>query len=49
MDCDTQCIFITEGNTMPDVPGSAVGVASYALLRLIVTLRGRASRLDARR
>jgi len=40
MDCDTQCIFSAEGNTMPDTPGSAVGVASYALLHLIATLRG---------
>jgi hypothetical protein len=40
MDCDTQCIFSAEGNTMPDTPGSAVGVAIYALLHLIATLRG---------
>jgi hypothetical protein len=40
MDCDTQCIFIAEGNTMPDTSGSAVGVATYALLHLIATLRG---------
>jgi len=37
MDCDTQCIFSAEGNTMPDTPG---GVATYALLHLIATLRG---------
>jgi hypothetical protein len=40
MDCDTQCIFSAAGNTMPDKPGSAVGVASYVLLHLIATLRG---------
>ena len=40
MDCDTQCVFSAEGNTMPETPGSAMGVASYALLHLIATLRG---------
>jgi hypothetical protein len=40
MDCDTQCIFSAEGNTMPDTPGSAVAIATYALLHMIATLRG---------
>jgi hypothetical protein len=40
MDCDTQCIFMAEGNTMPDTPGSAVAVATYALLHLIAMLTG---------
>ena len=40
MDCDTQCIFSAEGNTLPETPGSALGVATYVLLHLIATLRG---------
>lgn len=40
MDCDTRCIFSAVGTTMPDTPGSAVGVASYALLHLIARLLG---------
>jgi hypothetical protein len=40
MDCETQCIFIAEGTTMPDVPGAAVAVATYAMLRLVAALRG---------
>jgi hypothetical protein len=40
MDCDTQCIFSADGKTMPNTPGSAVAVATYALLHLIATLRG---------
>jgi hypothetical protein len=40
MDCDTRCIFLAEGTTKPDIPGSAVGFARYALLHLIATLRG---------
>jgi hypothetical protein len=40
MDSDTQCIYSAEGNSMPDTPGSAVGVAAYALLHLIAALRG---------
>jgi hypothetical protein len=40
MDCDTQCIFCAEGVTKSDSPGSAVAIATYALLHLIATLRG---------
>ena len=38
---DTQCIFLAEGTTMPEVTGSAVGVATYALLHLLAALRKR--------
>jgi hypothetical protein len=40
MDCDTQCIFSAEGNTMPETLGSAAAVGTYTLLHLIATLRG---------
>jgi hypothetical protein len=40
IDCDTQCIFCAEGNTMSDTPSSAVAIATYTLLHLIATLRG---------
>jgi hypothetical protein len=40
IDCDTQCIFCAEGDTKSDAPGSAVAIATYALLHLIASLRG---------
>ena len=40
LDCNAECIFQAEGTTMPDVPGAAVAVATYAMLRLVAALRG---------
>jgi hypothetical protein len=37
MDCDTQCIFLAEGTTMPEVRVPRA-VATYALLHLQAAL-----------
>jgi hypothetical protein len=40
LDCNAKCIFKAEGVTTPDVPGSAVAVATYSMLRLVAAMRG---------